>query len=65
MQQYQTQHEQQQQSSNSRYHLRSQSANQAQNITQRPRQLHGIEAELDNTEVEEQLNHNKATTIKN
>ncbi len=51
MQQHQVQHDQQQQQG--RYHLRSQSANQAQYVTQKPRQVHGIEAELDMQGVED------------
>lgn len=42
-QQHQAQNDQGRQG---RYHLRSQSANQAQFLTQRPRQVYGIEAEL-------------------
>jgi hypothetical protein len=51
MQQHQVQQEQQQQQA--RYHLRSQSANQASLVSQKPRQIHGIEAELDMQGVEE------------
>jgi hypothetical protein len=51
MQQHQVQQEQQQQPA--RYHLRSQSANQASYANQKPRQVHGIEAELDMQGVEE------------
>jgi hypothetical protein len=48
-QQHQAQNDQGRQG---RYHLRSQSVNQAQYLTQRPRQVYGIEAEL-NMQLEE------------